>query len=102
MKYDLDISDRVISKIEEDWRLPDSVIDELARLFDEELASDPLTHLRKAPEPGKGAEYFCRVNDRGARHLVYRFIFRVHFGPSEQSLVIYDGFLRPFTQFGDD
>jgi hypothetical protein len=102
MKYDLEIDERVIDKFTEEWRLPDPVLDELERLFDEELASDPVSHLRKPGERRKGSEYHCRVVGQGVRRLVYEFIFRVHYKAGHNALIVYDAFLKPLSLAGFD
>jgi hypothetical protein len=89
MKYEIELENRVERQIES-WDLPEHILDTLERLLDEQLASDPMTYVFKVVTPAIAYQYNCSIIEDSDPPRAHVFIFRVRFGPSEKSLIIWN------------
>jgi hypothetical protein len=61
-------------------------------LLDQQLSSDPLTHLTKVFAPAIAYQYNCSIIEDTDPPRVHVFIFRVRFGPDEKTLIIWNAY----------
>jgi len=89
VKYDVIFREEVIDLLIE-WEPPESVLDELERLVDEQLAADPVGCLRRI-SMARAMQYSCSILER-EHSRTHVFFLRVHYGEDEKTIFVYDAF----------
>ena len=93
MKYAIVFEERVLDNLVE-WAPPESVLDELERRVEEQLAANPvqyLTRLTSPQGPSVVMQYNCPILQRSPETPgLHHFLLRVIYDEDEKTLRVWD------------